>query len=174
MKTQKKDHIWLAVSIISFLLLSISFLLMPIESKSTTESISVISLISGVLFWLSIICGIVTQVALSNRSKVWLASNKIRRNNIKRRLGIVSFFQNRFAVVADITMIIGLVGLIISVLMTNGIGYACYIFLALFVFSFSMHCILNGKTFYVITNKGKIQQVFQKENNRDKREETSK
>ncbi len=163
MKSKKVDYIWLFASIVSFLLLSVSFLLMPIESENTTEGISLITMVAGVMFWLSIICGIVTQAILSHKVKSWLASNRVRRGRIVKNIGVISFFQNPFAIVADIATVIGLVGLIIAVLLTHGIGYACYIFLSLFVFSFSMHCILNGKNFYVIENKTKIQQTLQKE-----------
>lgn len=163
MKSPKVDYAWLCASIASFLLLSISFLLMPVESKSATQGISIISLIAGVLFWLSIILGIVTQAVLSHRIKSWLASNHVRRGRIVKKVGIISFFKNSFGIASDVAMIIGLICLVISVIVTHGIGFTCYVFLSLFVFSFSMHCIFNGKTYYVIKNKDKIQQALQKE-----------
>lgn len=163
MKSKKTDYAWLTASIISFLLLSISFLLMPIESKNASDEVSIISILAGALFWISIVCGIATQAVLSHRIKSWLASNRIRSGRLVRKCGLISFFKNPFAVVADIAMIVGLIGLVITVILTHGIGYVCYVFLALFVFSFTMHCILNGKTFYVIENKGKIEQALQKE-----------
>ncbi|MGN1319887.1 MAG: hypothetical protein ACI4U6_02090 [Acutalibacteraceae bacterium] len=163
MRGKRTDYAWLIASIISFLLLSISFLLMPIESNNATEGVSIITILSGAIFWISIVCGIVTQAVLSHRIKSWLASNRIRNGRLARKCGVISFFKNPFAVAADIAMIVGLIGLVITIILTHGIGYTCYVFLALFVFSFSMHCILNGKIFYVIENKSKIQLALQKE-----------
>lgn len=162
MKSKRTDYAWLIASIVSFLLLSISFLLMPIECNNVLGGVS-IPMLAGVLFWSSIVCGIVTQVVLAHRIKSWLASNKIKCGRSVRKYGLISFFKNPFAIAADIAMIVGLVGLVVSIVLTHGIGYVCYVFLALFVFSFSMHCILNGKTFYTMKNKSKILLALQKE-----------
>lgn len=129
----------LVMSIIGFLLLSVSFLLMPLNKDSLEPNI-----FAGILFWCSLLTGIVFQVILSLRIK------KLNYNNTRHGLGVVKFFQNSYAKISDIAFVISVIGLIVTMITTNGLGYSCYIFLAMTVFSFSMHCILNGKNYYCI------------------------
>ena len=49
----KKDFMWLSISIAGFAILSVSFLLMPVESHA------VISKIAGVMFWFGLVIGII-------------------------------------------------------------------------------------------------------------------
>ncbi len=165
MRKQKADYVLLIVSVVSFFMLSISFLLMPIENKEDITSLSTTAFFAGIMFWVSVVLGIVTQVVISVKTKKWLASNnvKIKKGRSSKKPGIISFFKNTLATIADIAMFISLLGLVISIIATQGIAYICYIFLALFVFTFSMHCILNGKSYYIISNKNKILRSLQKE-----------
>ncbi len=156
MRRKQVDLIWLVGSIVSFLLLAISFLLMSIESGNTSDSISVITIVSGAIFWVSIILGIVTQCVLTNRRKKWYAENRVSQSEIKQRIGLISFFKSKYAAVADIITAISLIGFIIAVFVTQGTGVVCYVFLAVFVFSFSLHCILNGKNFYYVLNQERL------------------
>lgn len=138
---KKRNSFFLIMSVIGFLLMSVSFLLMPLNSDSSKSNVFV-----GVLFWCSLLIGVVSQVVLSSQIKRAGANNKC-------RLGLLMFFQNPYATVSDIALIVSVVGLIIAVIATNGLHYSCYIFLAMTVFFFSMHCILNGKNYYYIRDK---------------------
>ncbi len=151
---KKNGLILLFVSIGSFFLMSASFLLMPIdlEAKGLQNYSSAI----GIMFWVFLLLGIVTQFILGRMRKNWFIRNRIRRFQFRSKVGLISFAQNLPACIADGIFVISLIGLIISVVATNGIGYACYIFMALLVFSFCMHCILNGKVYYFLTNQDKI------------------
>ncbi len=163
MRSQKGDYVWFFISLISFLSLSASFLIMPLNSDITIGNLSIVALVSGLLFWASLVCGIFTQIVISRRVKDWLAANRIRKSSLIGRAGAISFFRNAYAVISDIVTIISLIGLLISMVLTHAVGYICYIFLAVFVFSFCMHCILNGNSFYIISNKDKIYQAINKE-----------
>ncbi len=176
MKKDKKDYIWLAASVMSFLLLAVSFLLMPLEVTNTLDGFSIINYLAGIIFWLSIILIIITQIVAAKRRKKWLNSNGIKKVSSLKTPGIISFFRNIYGVVADIMALISLIGFIAFFFITNGTGYICYVFIALFIFSFGMHCIFNGKSFFVITNKDKIMQILQKErtNQSQNRKEKSK
>lgn len=146
----KKDFIWLGVSIVGFAILSVSFLLMPVESNV------VISKIAGVMFWLGLVIGIVFQVLLARQRKIGITKNRVQRlSNQRMKPGILSLFKNPIAVVFDLLMAIGLVGLISSMILTKGMGYICYVFISITVFSFSMHCIFNGRIYFYISNKEK-------------------
>lgn len=150
MERRKVDVIWLIVSIVSFALMSTSFLLMPLDK--TVELYDVMDIIPGIMFWTFLVLGVVGQVLLAIRRKRFLETNKQKRFQIgKERIGLISVFKNVPAIIADVGFVISLVAVVIVTKVTNGIGYICYILLAVCVFTFCLHCILNGKNFrYVI------------------------
>lgn len=156
MSKQKTEYILFGVSVLSFLMLAVSFLLMPIESETTQDKISVIALIAGVMFWVSIFIGLATQVILSVRRKKWYSANRIKADKKEQKTGLISFFRNKYAIIADIASAISLIGLVVAMIVTHSTGYICYVFVSAFIFSFSMHCILNGKVFYFVTNQNKL------------------
>lgn len=162
MKRKQIDYILLSISIISFLLLAFSFMLMPIESKTFSGNLSIFSLIAGLIFWISLATGTATQIVLTRHRKMWYVSNRVRVRK-STRTGVISFFKNAYATVADIALMLSLIGLIVVMVATHGIGYICYVFISLFIFSFSMHCILNGKNYYYVINKNKLLQTLEKE-----------
>lgn len=162
MNRKQVDTIWLGFSILSFLMLSVSFLLMPLGSEILTENLSTYTLVAGLMFWSSIIMGIATQCVLAYRRRSWYVIHRIRKVRVTQKVGLVSFFKNAYATVADVVAILSLIGLVIVTIATQGTGYICYVLVSAFVFSFSMHCILNGKGFYYITNQDKLLQAIEK------------
>ena len=163
MSRKQVDAIWLGCSIFFFLMLSVSFLLMPLGGDAPTEEISSYAIVSGIIFWLSILMGSATQYVLAYRRRSWYKINRLRKVRTAQKIGLISFFKNTYAVVADAIAILSLLGLVIAMIVTQGTGYICYVFVSLFVFSFSMHCILNGKIFYYIVNQDKTLQTVEKE-----------
>ncbi len=163
MSRKKKDTMLLGISVLSFFVLAISFLLMPLDGENVTENASTYMLISGIMFWASIIIGIITQCLLARRRKTWYETNNVKKVKGTQKIGVVSFFKNSYATIADAVAVISLVGLVVALIATQGIGYICYILVSLFVFSFSMHCILNGKVYYYIFNQDKLLKSMEKE-----------
>lgn len=154
----KKELIWLSISIAGFAIISVSFLLMPVESHA------VISKIAGLMFWLGLVIGIMFQILLARHKKIGMTKNRIQRlANQRIKPGIFSLFKNPMAIVFDLLMAIGLVGLISSMILTKGMGYICYMFISITVFSFSMHCIFNGRIYIYISNKEKKQETAREE-----------
>lgn len=132
-------------SIVSFGIMSLSFLLMPIDLMLNIINSRIINIIIGIVFWLGLLVGAVCQVILSIKMK------PLRKESYNKP-GLLKFFSNRLAVVFDTFLIIGLIGLVVSLIVTNMVGYSCYIFLSLTVLSFVMHCIFNGKNYKLLTN----------------------
>ncbi len=180
MKDKNKIYFWL--SILSFFILSTSFLLMPIQ-------VVVINRIMGVVFWVSLLCGILTQILLSrsisrerknnkkalengqNSSKAELEEEK---NRVFGNIGIFSFLRNPIAMLADLLLAVSFFGFLLVMLFTDRSGYICFIFIALLIFSFSMHCIWNGKCcFYLfhLSNPLKNKKNKEKETEENELEE---
>lgn len=170
MNRKKVDLLWLYVSIVAFLFVSVMFLLMPLDSNDPSLKAKNTTKLIGIGFWGFLIVGIVSQVILSKRRKLWYRIQHIneRRGSV-RKIGLITFCSNGLALIADIILVISLIGLIVAVITTKAIGHSCYVFLAMFCFAFCMHCILNGKVYYHIMHhydsNNKYERSSQSENN---------
>ncbi|MCI5656978.1 MAG: hypothetical protein SOT80_10785 [Candidatus Pseudoruminococcus sp.] len=141
-----KGSFFLLLSMISFFIMSATFLVMPLIQTDIDSGNNAYSIIIGITFWLTLVFGIIS---------LFLARKNIQGiENIKKGIGLIKFFQNKIAAIFDILLIISIIGLIILTIVTDGTLYICYIFFSAVTFSFIMHCILNGKIFNcLIINK---------------------
>lgn len=140
----------LKASVYCFGVMSASFLMMAPWSPWWKERLEVATF-AAVLFWISLLAGIALQVVVS------IGCEKFRRlelekNGRVRPVGLFRFFSNKAGKIADSGMVIGAVGLGISLWLTKGIGNICYVFLFVMVFFFTAHCIFNGRNYYYITH----------------------
>ncbi len=165
----KKEFLWFYISIGSFFLMASTFLLMPTDFR--TMNLQFMSYGVGIMFWAFLILGIVSQIILTKQRKNWFIRNRIRRFRTKSKSGVITFMQNLPATIADLTLVISIIALIVSIVLTNAMGYTCYIFMALLVFSFCMHCILNGKIYYYLTNQSTILRTAQPKQSEEKEKE---
>ena len=166
MKQRQIDRILLGVSVGCFLMMSISFLLMPIES---------ITILPGLLFWLGLVLGLVLQIVLEARRRAFFKAFAVKREKMQKpKNGLLSFGSNATAIVADRFMVISFIAMILAFAITKGYGYICYVFIATTIFSFCMHCVLNGRIYFHAKNQLKVRQVLEqkKANSTDKGEST--
>lgn len=164
----------LILSCLFFLLLAISFMLMPLGNTANAdrglqEETDPMLIFTGGLFWVSLLAGIISQIAVAGVWKKWCKKNS--RNSSHRRVGLLALFQNKPAMVADIALAISLVGFPVTMKLTNGTGYICFVMIAVLVFSFCMHCILNGKIFRDFFMPEQQAQSREKSVKRSKKEE---
>ncbi len=144
-----RDCFYLTISIICFFLLSVSIFLMYFNRNDWNYT----NKTAGILFWAALIGGGLAQFILWLSYKKWMRKNKIRRKK-KRKAGVRCFFSDRNAAIADIIMFAMIIAVVI-VFLTAG-EFERYIVLSLFIFSFCMHCILNGKLYYHALNQDNI------------------
>ena len=155
MRKSKMDAVLLGISVLCFLMMSVTFMFMPKEPDG--------SFISGILFWIGLVSGSVLLVIVNSLRKEFFKKNDISYKNTKKsRPGIFRFFSNRLAMIVDIICGAAFLGTVISMIATRGYGYICYPFISLTVFSFVLHCIFNGKNFDFILNKSKICNILDK------------
>lgn len=136
----------LSVYILFLALLSLSISVMPFAVR-LSDKIMLLSYLSGIMFW-SGLTGTIVSAAVITRSK--RKSRQFSKENPEcRKIGIIHFFQNRTAAVYDILMGIVFAGLVITcvLLPTSSVPL---VFLSLFIFSFGMHCMLNGSNYIYI------------------------
>lgn len=163
MKQRQMDRILLGISIGCFFVMSVSFLLMPIAMMQVTP---------GVLFWLGLITGISLQIVLEFRRKAFFKKYQVKRETMQKpRNGLLSFFSNKEAMIADIVLGVSFVATVLTFMITRGYGIVCYLLVALTVFSFCLHCVFNGRIYFHAKNQIKVRQVLeQKMNSKEKGE----
>ena len=148
MQNIRKIRCLLIFTIISFFIMSTDFLLMPISNLITTHNTRWIDILSGIVFWISLISAIVLCLFYIQSCQLWRKQNITDENgHNKRQIGLITFFSNPFSIVADAVMCISFFVFIMLMIFTDRTGFICYVDIAFLTFSFCMHCILNGKYF---------------------------
>ena len=144
------DRLWLGISIVSFFVMSLFFMLIAIQVDRITMDRAAFNTLKGCVFWISLTCGAVSQVVLALRRREWYKDRNvdISKSSVKR-IGLISFARNRLATVFDTIMVISLCVLIAATILSPSMWIYCLI-VAILSFSFCMHCILNGKIYHHI------------------------
>lgn len=146
----KKIRFKFVFTIISFFITSADILLMPISNNITSLSTKWFDIVIGIIFWLSLIVGIVFFVMYAKNCKDWYSQNIGERDVYKeRKIGLITFFSNEFAIFSDALLFISFAVFVLLMIFTNGSGFICYVVIAILIYSFVLHCILNGKSFYI-------------------------
>lgn len=104
----------------------------------------------GLIFWASAIAGYGFIIAANIVRKKIMSLMSGSYSSLSGRPGIITFFSNVYATVADTTMILSFVIFIMINLTELKTTFFAYIFLFLLIFSIHMHCLFNGKIFKVI------------------------
>lgn len=134
---------YLLIEISMFLLSDIGLFLSQFVIKSGGQTNRIIAIISGVLFWIGLIIAIVFGL-LQNKT----TTNKDSNNKI----GLISFFSNKPAFVFDVILIVSFIAFVICLIINKVSNIATIIF-SIFIFSFEMHCVFNGKNYKYIISK---------------------
>ncbi len=160
MKRAQAESILLAISIFEFTLMSVSFVLMPFDS---------LKVLPGVLFWSGLLIGCGLQVTLEVRRRALFASYGVHYKQMQKpRNGLLSFKSNTPAMFADFILLISLPVSVLTFILTKGAGYICYIFLAINIYSFCLHCILNGRIYFYSKNQLKIRRMLEERKSKKK------
>ena len=165
MKRAQIDRILIIASICGFLLMSCGLALVPFPWAG---------ILPGALFWGGLLMGSVLLVILESRRRAFFEHYRVKLEKMQKpRNGLLSFSSNKEAKIADIAMVISAVAAVLALIITKGSGLICYILIALTVFSFCMHCILNGRIYFHTKNQNKVQQALErkKQNQRAKERE---
>ena len=146
---RRRKMFWCYVS--ALLILSFSFFGIAINSALSGVSF-VLNLISGIMFWVGLfgVAGVSIHINKSRKASPYFEELY---PNVKR-LGLTHFFQNKYATVADTAVFAVLAAFVCVKVFTDSITLQLAL-IALFVFSFGMHCMLNGINYVYINYKGR-------------------
>ena len=140
---------WLALFVIFNIILSVSILSLPFVLTSD-EAVIPYRFLVGALFWIGLIGLIVTAIWINTKRK---RSNGFKiANNGRRKIGLIHFFQNNYATVVDVLMFISLLAVILLEWAAHKQSLAIST-IGVFIFSFNMHCMLNGICYEYINYK---------------------
>ena len=153
MKRITIDRTLLVLAVLAFFLMSVSFAFMPIAG---------IGWIPGVLFWGGFLSGIILVVLLEVRRRAFFIACKEDYKRLQKpRNGLLSFGSNLPAIVADCLLAVGVLATVLAFVLTEGTGLACYSCISVTLFSFCMHCILNGRIYVYSKNRDKIRRLLE-------------
>jgi len=130
--------LWLFIGFLA--VLSIGILLMPVGSICK-EKTKIVMYLSGLAFWIGIIGTTYMTFKINRSRKVSYRFNE--QFGDRKQFGLIHFFQNKEAMIADLILFISIIGFVIAKICTDQL-IVLYTFFAIFVFAFGMHCMLNG------------------------------
>ena len=144
---QRKRMLYLYIAFLA--VLSVSMFIMPFGIKMADKSM-IMTYISGIMFWIGLLGTIAMAVYITRSRHRSQGFAKAHPNH--KRLGLIHFFQNMPAFVCDILMFVSLIGFIITRIWV-GTTIWPFIFLSILIFTFGMHCMLNGSNYIYINYK---------------------
>ncbi len=146
-----KSEVFLFIALVmSLIFVSMSFLLIPIETDVMVGDLSLMPFLSGIIFWVFLVLAAVLLITLSLKRRKFYVIYKLKQSEKHKTIGLLSFFKNKYAVVTDILMFMS-VGLLLMVLVvTGGKYYDSYVAITIFLSLLFMHSIFNGKLFFYI------------------------
>lgn len=119
--------------------------------------------ILATIFWISILVECVF-VHLSTQERRWIERKEYRSKVLKySQPGVVSFFKNPEATVADVILFI--TATLVVILMWTRVknGWMVMADISILFLSFNLHCVLNGKNYRYL----KSYRLYKKEHERD-------
>lgn len=152
MNTQRTDRRLLSLSFLGFGLMSLSFLLMPLEGAGIAP---------GLMFWLGLALGTGLLLALERRRKAFFRAYRTDPKKMQKpHVGLLTFGSNKAAQVADLALAASLLAVLVALVLTRGHGYVCYVAISALSLSLSFHCILNGRIYFHTKNQHKVRQML--------------
>ena len=153
MKNSNIDRMLLGVSIVGYLAMSASFMLMPVEA---------LGIVPGIVFWAGLLIGTGMQMLLEKRRRAFFAAYGIGREKVQKpRNGLLTFASNKAAMIADGAFVCSMIAAILAFVLTKGAGYICYVCITAAASSFCLHCIFNGRIYFHINNQSKVRQALE-------------
>lgn len=155
-----KDKTLMKFVVISLAISSFSLLLVMFGDYNGNALNKAIAVLTGVLFWGFLIIGYVILGIISGHRKTYERKNRAdlgRKANrdANKRPGIICFFSNQKAIIADIVMIVSFIINLIFMFIPSVNQVVAVIFIAIFAFAVHMHCVLNGVNFRYIAHISK-------------------
>lgn len=154
------------ISLVSLGVSALSLLFIPLVNLNGSGATKFFAYVIGAVFWIGLI---IEQIFIwkinSNRH---LLENRIRRNGgrtLKGKIGVVSFFRNKEAFIADIVLFVSAIAVAVISIFKIKVEWLLIICVVILFVSFNLHCILNGINYsYIKSYKKFLEDKEQEEN----------
>lgn len=143
MKWQEKKKIYMKMTVISWAVFSMTFLLMPLSEHSQKNQRMMLVFV-GAIFWISLIWCIICIVILKHVSK--RANSELTGKNTMTRSRL-RFFRNIPETIADSLLIGALVVMAILIATNRVTQYIMYVDLSILCFSLGMHFLFEDDSY---------------------------
>lgn len=149
---ENKTKKYLYMAIISACISSASILLCMANNNQTEAFIRIVF---PAIFWGFIVIEIIFLLKADKYRKKCVSNQKrgIRKH---QKAGILYFFSNKKAKIVDVCFLLSLLIEIVLMLVGNGDKTFNYLIIFVIVFSFHMHCFMNGKNYLYIISQNQL------------------
>ena len=149
MRKRDKLKVYFVLSVLCLFIMSATILFMQFSVNSSAQGRMFVVAV-GLTFWISALSGY-TFIFIANRIRKKIMGQITSDYAILRgRPGIICFFSNIYATVADTAMFLSFVLFAVVNFTELKTSYWAYIFLFLLIFSLHMHCLFNSKIFKLL------------------------
>lgn len=144
----KKAERYFALSICFIFASSLQIVFVPLVMYGVSIERSVISFLISVCLWLFLIAGYICLLKTKTYCRITQRADGFGRfSKNKNNVGLLNFNSNVEANMFDVMAILSLIATIATSVFWNEVRFAVSISVALFVFTFQMRCILNGRIY---------------------------
>ena len=149
MRIGKKDKALFFISMALMALFASTILVMPLAERLSSGGNMIPLVLLGGFFWGFLLLAYLVLIILKIRIRS--QTGKIKHSDQpKKRFKV---YHTTAGLISLIFSAASFIGFIASLILTNYRGYLCFVFLSLFIFSFQMYFLLNGKIFTQIIAK---------------------
>ena len=150
---RKAYVVWWYTVVAAFLISSLSVLLLIIPVTIPTEGLPLTYTVCGIVFWAGLAIGILLWLILYLKVRKQSGYAVVKKHI--HRPGIANIFSNKSAKAWDCIMILSLAGVIAGTIFFPYASFLNSIFICIFLFSFHLHYLYNGKVYAYINMKNR-------------------
>ena len=143
----KKVKTNLLLSVIFLSIHAATFLFMPLASKYAAATNRATLFALGILFWTAMAAGYVFLLIANVHRRQFVKKKLNGDYRMNSRIGILSFFKNTPATVADVVLFVSIAAFGMMLLFKATENYGTFVMLFLLDLSLNLHCILNGRIY---------------------------
>lgn len=153
----KQFRLLFFLSFFSFIGSGVSFFIIPFVRQDAHWFFNVVAYAASAVFWLGLCSGVFFFIKMNALGKKM--ERQLKKNNQLTlesfRCGIISFFRNKYAIVADSLMIISVILFVAVLIFEPESDMLSISVIVMFFLSFVSHSFFNGKSFiYILKYEG--------------------
>lgn len=148
MKNARNCCIFFAVSLAGYLLACLAVTVILAQGTKWSFRISSVQILWGALFWAGILTGTLFLILCVNCRKQFFGTGKNDKNDMLP--GVLCFYGNKPAYVIDTALFLSAAVLAVLTVLKAGSTGLRTVFASLTLFSFTLHCFVNGNIFHFV------------------------